>query len=221
MPRSLLPGIRSSRLKDRQKEERELLVKKEFIDDILKENKILHSILQRDSSYHAVMWDLESLSPSVIKESDVTNTENIQIQKEDYLDPETLAHIEDDDMSSDFQTDSGTLPCVACGVLGYPFMSVIQPSAKVVIDNITVTGHDVTQAHGVETEMVDVDKMWNMCNGYLRPRIFCLEHASKIIDLLDSMGGAKLLIICHSGDYLNTILPKTEIYAFFKPLLVI
>ncbi|CAI9265617.1 unnamed protein product [Lactuca saligna] len=30
VPRSLLPGIRSSRLKDRQKEEHELLVKKEF-----------------------------------------------------------------------------------------------------------------------------------------------------------------------------------------------
>ncbi|KAI3793456.1 hypothetical protein L1987_36075 [Smallanthus sonchifolius] len=199
VPRSLLLGIRSSRLKDRQKEGREILVKKEFIDDILKENKLLNSILQRNTSYHAVLWDLESLSPSVIKESDVTNIENVQIQKEDYyLDPETLAHIEDDDMSSDFQTDSGTLPCVACGVLGYPFMSVIQPSAKAVIDSVTVTGHGVVQDHGIETELVNVDKGWNMSNGYLRPRIFCLEHASKIEELLDSLGGAKLLIICHS-----------------------
>ncbi|KAF5770681.1 putative [histone H3]-dimethyl-L-lysine(36) demethylase [Helianthus annuus] len=186
VPRSLLPGIRSSRLKNRQKEERELMVKKEFIDDILKENKLLNSILRRNSSYRAVLWDLESLSPSVVKQSDdVTDIEDVRIQKEDlYLDPETLAHIEDDDMSSDFQIDSGTLPCVACGVLGYPFMSVIQPSAKVVIDDTTVTSHG--------------DKGWNMSNGYLRPRIFCLEHASKIEELLDSTGGAKLLIICHS-----------------------
>ncbi|XP_076947009.1 lysine-specific demethylase ELF6-like [Bidens hawaiensis] len=182
VPRSLLPGVRSSRLKDRQKEERELLVKKEFIDDILKENKLLSNILQRNSSYRAVLWDLEALSPSVIKESDGTDIENAQIQKEDYyLDPETLAHIEDDDMSSDFQIDSGTLPCMACGVLGYPFMSVIQPLAKAVDDNTTVS-----------------DKGWNMSKGYSRPRIFCLEHASKIEKLLDSTGGVKLLIICHS-----------------------
>ncbi|KAK9061268.1 hypothetical protein SSX86_018448 [Deinandra increscens subsp. villosa] len=199
VPRSLLPGIRSSRLKDRQKEERELLVKKEFINDILKENKLLNCILQKNSSYHAVLWDLDSLSPSVIKESDVTNIENVQIPKEDhYMDSETLVHIEDDDMSSDFQTDSGTLPCVACGVLGYPFMSVIQPSAKVVIDDATITGHGLVQAHRIETKLVNVDEGWNTSNGYLRPRIFCLEHASKIEELLDSMGGAKLLIICHS-----------------------
>ncbi|KAC9631545.1 hypothetical protein E3N88_45513 [Mikania micrantha] len=165
VPRSLLPGIRSSRLKDRQKEERELLVKKEFIDDILKENKLLNSILQKNSSYRAVLWDLESLSPSGVKESVITSNEHVQIQKEDYLDPETLADIEDDDMSSDFQIDSGTLPCVACGVLGYPFMSVIQPAAMAVIDNITVMGHDFVQPHEIETALVNVDEGWNMSNG--------------------------------------------------------
>ncbi|CAH1446045.1 unnamed protein product [Lactuca virosa] len=137
VPRSLLPGIRSSRLKDRQKEERELLVKTEFIEYILKENKLLTCILNRSSSYHAVVWDLESLSPSVINNSTIINpqTENFHVEK----DNEKLVHVEDEDMSSHFQIDSGTLP-----------------------------------------------------------RIFCLEHASKVEELLDSIGGAKLLIICHS-----------------------
>ncbi|CAH1445895.1 unnamed protein product [Lactuca virosa] len=140
VPRSLLPGIRSSRLKDRLKEECELLVKKEFIEDILKENKLLTCILNRSSSYHAVLWDLESLSPSVINNSTIINpqTENFHVEK----DNEKLVHVEDEDMSSDFQIDSGTLP-----------------------------------------------------------RILCLEHASKVEELLDSIGGAKLLIICHLGHH--------------------
>ncbi|XP_023734699.3 lysine-specific demethylase ELF6 [Lactuca sativa] len=215
VPRSLLPGIRSSRLKDRQKEERELLVKKEFIEDILKENKLLTCILNRSSSYHAVLWDLESLSPSVINNSTIINpqTENFHVEK----DNEKLVHVEDEDMSSDFQIDSGTLPCVACGVLGYPFMSVIQPSPKVLFDNMPIKD-DHPNITSSETQVVDakdesveastcsskvnVDNGWNMCNGYLRPRIFCLEHASKVEELLDSIGGAKLLIICHS-DFLK------------------
>lgn len=231
VPRSLLPGVRSSRLKDRQKEERELLVKKEFIEDILKENRLLTCILRKCSSYRAVVWDPESLSPSVVKESDLINppTENVNVENEINLDmfsqmrqdTETHLHIEDEDMSSDFQIDSGTLPCVACGVLGYPFMSVIQPSAKVVVDDMPVKDHGVLQDLGVENSVSgskdtkcfdsssiassEVDRYlkvnvegWNTFGGYLRPRIFCLEHASKIEELLDSLGGAKLLIICHA-----------------------
>ncbi|CAH1438414.1 unnamed protein product [Lactuca virosa] len=212
VPRSLLPGIRSSRLKDRQKEERELLVKKEFIEDILKENKLLTCILNRSSSYHAVLWDLDSLSPSVINNSTIINpqTEKFHVEK----DNEKLVHVEDEDMSSDFQIDSGTLPCVACGVLGYPFMSVIQPSPKVLFDNMPMKddhpniASSETQVVNAKDESstcsskVNVDNGWNMCNGYLRPRIFCLEHASKVEELLDSIGGAKLLIICHS-DFLK------------------
>ncbi|XP_071734573.1 lysine-specific demethylase ELF6-like [Rutidosis leptorrhynchoides] len=213
VPRSLLPGIRTSRLKDRQKEQRELLVKKEFIDDILEENKTLHDILQRNSCYSAVLWDPETLSPSVINESESANIENVHLQN-DKLEAETIIHIEDEDMSSDFQIDSGTLPCVACGVLGYPFMSVIQPSRKAVLDNIPVVGHGGVQEDRVVSKVVNGEDRspkastcsskpnfetgWNTSDGYLRPRIFCLEHASKIEKMLESMGGANLLIICHS-----------------------
>ncbi|PWA96462.1 JmjC domain-containing protein [Artemisia annua] len=210
VPKSLLPGIRSSRSKDRQKEERELLVKKEFIEDILKENKLINHILQRNSAYHAVLWDLESLSPSVITESDLKNIDDIHVKNDNNLDSETVVNIEDEDMSSDFQIDSGSLPCVACGVLGYPFMSVIQPTTKMLIDEMPVTGHGVESVNAKDRSLeastnsceMNVEKGWNISNGFLRPQIFCLKHASKVMELLDSMGGAKLLIICHS-DFLK------------------
>lgn len=35
---------------------------------------------------------------------------------------------------------------------------------------------------------------------YFRPRIFCLEHAIQVEELLSGKGGADLLVICHSGE---------------------
>jgi hypothetical protein len=39
----------------------------------------------------------------------------------------------------------------------------------------------------------------NTSSKFSRPRIFCLEHAIKIVELLQSEGGANVLVICHSG----------------------
>lgn len=153
MPRSLLPGVRSSRLRDRQKEEKELLVKKAFIEDILNENNTLYDLLGKDSSYRAVLWnpDLlpcpskESLLPGAGATIDTTLTDNISHNhpamynnNKNYLLDEMSMYMENlndlyldgDDLSCDFQVDSGTLACVACGILGFPFMSVVQPSEK-------------------------------------------------------------------------------------------
>lgn len=43
-------------------------------------------------------------------------------------------------------------------------------------------------------------RIWNTSNKYLRPRIFCLEHAAQIEEILQSKGGAEILVICHSGE---------------------
>lgn len=178
-------------------------MKKEFVEDLLKENKLLNCVLQRNPSYRAVQWDIELLSPSLIKESFLTNIENVHVNYDNNLYTEIPVNIEDEDMSSDFQIDSGTLPCVACGVLGYPFMSVIQPSANIAsLETELVHTEDQSLEASKDLSKVNVEKGWNMINGYLRPRIFCLEHASKIEEMLNSMGGSKLLIICHSGDHL-------------------
>jgi hypothetical protein len=43
------------------------------------------------------------------------------------------------------------------------------------------------------------DKGWNASSKFLRPRIFCLEHAIQIVELLRSKGGSNVLVLCHSG----------------------
>ncbi|XP_059666058.1 lysine-specific demethylase ELF6 [Cornus florida] len=335
VPRSLLPGVRSSRLRDRQKEERELLVKKAFIEDILNENNLLTCLLGKNSSYHVVLWDLESL-PSPSKDSelsgsiptaDTTPKENVFSENDSNQDlfsqmslyMETVNDLyvndDDDDLSSDFQIDSGTLACVACGVLGFPFMSVVQPSEMASMDLLPADHHmvqDVGVSEPVESlspsdpnsmvegsasdglsdqdslkckvspafqknmptveapksgkefkltkdgERSSIDaksssldataktkpnesnlldhpnvessqsmlcfaddvhlasvisppskdlpvslkatftKGWSISRGFIKPRIFCLEHAIQIEELLHSRGGANVLVICHS-----------------------
>ena len=157
VPRSLLPGARSSRLRDRQREERELSVKKAFLEDMLKENDVLSAFLEKNSTCHVVIWNPDLL-PCASKESQLlsitstittTSNENAShvhsdlnsnsnendLFKEMSLYMETLNDLYmEDDLSCDFQVDSGTLACVACGILGFPFMSVVQPSERAFIE---------------------------------------------------------------------------------------
>lgn len=165
VPRSLLPGGRSSRLRDRQREEREFLVKRAFVEDILNENKNL-SVLLREPGSRLVMWDPDLLPrhsvlalaaaggaaasavsivspPAVAKNeleeghSELQNKKKTTLLEELSLFMEKLNDVyydDDDGLLNDFQVDSGTLPCVACGVLGFPFMSVVQPSEKALKD---------------------------------------------------------------------------------------
>lgn len=43
--------------------------------------------------------------------------------------PQTDAD-DDDDLPFDLNIDSGSLTCVACGILGFPFMAILQPSRE-------------------------------------------------------------------------------------------
>ncbi|KAE8684358.1 putative lysine-specific demethylase ELF6 [Hibiscus syriacus] len=251
IPRSLLPGSRSSRLRDRLKEEREVLVKKAFIEDLLTENKLLSLLLKRESTYSAIMWD-PLLLPYTSKDSELPSgnaTESGMLQEnisdihiEDKSDQknlldemsfymENLNHLysNDDDLTCDLQVNSGTLVCVACGILGYPFMSVVQPSEGAmmelpayhvsrqgptvlgtksscrvkgsVLDNLNhVADLSLPSKDSPLQSITKFSKGWNTCNKYLRPRIFCLKHAVQVDELLQSKGGAKILVICHS-DY--------------------
>ncbi|KAL2249265.1 UNVERIFIED_CONTAM: putative lysine-specific demethylase ELF6 [Sesamum indicum] len=91
-----------------------------------------------------VLWDVESM-PSSSKESEpcketdvaLTSAEKDSPQNNDDIhDLSQLSKyigavgfdLNDDDLAYDFQIESGTLPCVACGILGFPFMTVVQPS---------------------------------------------------------------------------------------------
>lgn len=267
VPRSLLPGARSSRLRDRQKDGRELSVKKAFVDDILSENKLVTIVLERCGSSRVVLWDLESL-PSLVKvpelcspsttvstakdnvSSDNKNNQDLLRDMSLYMETVNDLYMDDDDLSGDFQLDSGSLPCVACGILGFPFMTVVQPSERATLDllqDARVSKHDHSHSTLVANSMVDpvldgttenigwhgsnllhhshgesqsgilstshdpcpldVPKVplepqfengWCSTSGFLRPRVFCLEHTINIVDMLHSKGGANVLVICHS-----------------------
>lgn len=45
-----------------------------------------------------------------------------------------------------------------------------------------------------------IDNFSHGPNTYFRPRIFCLEHAIQVEELLSGKGGADVLVICHSGE---------------------
>jgi hypothetical protein len=177
VPRSLLPGARSSRLRDRQREERELSVKEAFLEDMLKENDILSAFLEKNSTCHAVIWNPDLL-PCASKEShllNITSTitttpkqnashNNFDVNrncnendlfKEMSLYMETLddLYMEEDDLSCDFQVDSGTLACVACGILGFPFMSVLQPHEKASIELMPGEEPRVTKIDNVQPSL--------------------------------------------------------------------
>ncbi|XP_050209589.1 lysine-specific demethylase ELF6 [Mercurialis annua] len=221
VPRSLLPGARSSRLRDRLKEERELSVKKAFIEDMLREKNILSVLLEKDPTYNLVLWNLDLL-PCANKDSQLSNiaastTHEIvpQTHSEDNRDgtgndlfKEMSLYMEslndlylDDDVSCDFQVDSGTLSCVACGILGFPFMCVVQPSDRASVE-LLPSDYPLVQdgfSKG-SVSALPISSGWNNSSKFLRPRIFCLEHGLQIEELLQSKGGASMLIICHS-DY--------------------
>ncbi|XP_010423602.1 PREDICTED: probable lysine-specific demethylase ELF6 [Camelina sativa] len=220
VPRSFLPGGRSSRLRDRQREEREFLVKKAFVEDILNENKNLSALLREPSS-RLVMWDPDLLPrhtalalaavgdaatsavspPAVAKNEpeEVQNKEKTTLLEELSLFMEKLNDVyydEDDGLLNDFQVDSGTLPCVACGVLGFPFMSVVQPSEEALKDLSEREGEiDAQEFTTLSSEKSQCE--WKTSSRYIRPRIFCLEHTIELQRLLQSRGGLKFLIICH------------------------
>lgn len=235
VPRSLLPGVRSSRLKDRLKAERELLVKRAFIEDVLKENKLLNILSERYLAFRAVLWHPDLLPApgkdaipetgtaldSILDKDDELSVTPVKDSNQDGLVHQLTSYVEtvndscdDDDLSCDFQVDSGALPCVACGILGYPLMSVMQPSLKAAMElfpaeHLTLTGEAQSRQKEKSSHLqyltkcaisvTNIDETWDT-RGFLRPRVFCMEHAVQIEELLRLKGGAKMLVICHS-DY--------------------
>ncbi|KAF5742549.1 hypothetical protein HS088_TW09G00599 [Tripterygium wilfordii] len=237
VPRSLLPGCRSSRLRDRLKEERELLVKKAFMEDMVNESKTLSLLLSKRSSCRSVIWHPDSLpcanKPSLtavatpagehasnIHSGDDSN-QNLYDEMTVYMEALNGLYLDDDNLY-DFQVDSGSLACVACGILGFPFMTVVQPSEKASMELLPADylvvqrpgGSKFDGGHSSEDndssvkdsfsedlpKMLKFNKGWNTSDKFLRPRIFCLEHAVQTDDLLQTKGGANMLVICHS-DY--------------------
>ncbi|KAI4384401.1 hypothetical protein MLD38_002565 [Melastoma candidum] len=237
VPRSLFPGARSSRMRDRQREERELLVKKAFLDDISYHNDLLLSLLEKNSSLRLIIWNpdlLPSLSEHslVCEEGSLSGTQkgisaqqcsdsennSINLFKEMtlYMEAHNGTYLDKDDLLFDFQVDSKTVPCVACGILGFPFMAVMHPSPAESEEHLQAEQtsqaiHESVSVHvpssGQEHMDLIADNGSSLDTNALRPWIFCLEHAIEIKDLLEHKGEANLVIICHS-DY-----QKMKVYA--------
>ncbi|KAL8131625.1 hypothetical protein AgCh_007536 [Apium graveolens] len=64
-------------------------------------------------------------------------------------------YVNDADLSSEFQVDYGALPCVACGLLGFPFMYVLRPSKKA-LEGILSAHPAVSNSSLFFNRMVDV-----------------------------------------------------------------
>ncbi|TKV98188.2 hypothetical protein SEVIR_9G542600v4 [Setaria viridis] len=356
---SVLSGIRTSRLRDRRKEERELLVKQEFLQDMINENKLLCSFLKKKSIDNVVLWEPDLLPSSTVlnscssgskapekKSEDGCRIESSQCNHKDNSSPDGSALMtgaqtkctsanskssdaasasveksdadidDEDDLPFDLSIDSGSLTCVACGILGYPFMAILQPSKEALegispvhrersklsfekeknsnvfpccpaggnfgssfvpnrtscsveqsclatpveqtnINPQNVNSHkDISltenelagpvqqhsdSSHSCRSENtlhscsnrgksdntipkdslgpevkqtgrgdIDVQAVescdgtisWNTSSTFARPRIFCLQHALEIEELLEGKGGVRALIICHS-DYIK------------------
>ncbi|XP_042432022.1 lysine-specific demethylase SE14-like [Zingiber officinale] len=336
VPRELLPGGRSSRLRDRRREEKEVLVKKAFLEDMMSESNLLFALLSKAAISSVILWEPESLpsacpsaplqsSPLSPKACKPTTDDGCGIQRDsesrgtlsfdhegdtcctqythestsnfartsspcimsaeasenafqaDWINSQVKAMDNKDfdeiDLPCGLNVDSGSLACVACGILGYPFMAILQPSEmacmklfpsnldefNTVLDkSLNVNVHSsapcsVQNLDSVENQVCELrqqdkgytsvqeqttysqeidyktyeadhfpaissnktDKLgmpmrspsgvvskWNLSSSFLRPRIFCLQHALEAENLLQCKGGAHLLVICHS-DYLK------------------
>lgn len=157
------------------------MVKKAFLNDMMNENNLLCSLLQRESTCCAVLWEpdllpnpcplTQSLSLSVGVQGPIVGDDegrrvvplrhkdnNSSYDKEDpsceltahqigisshtRVESKNSRHVdgvssvelleilesEVDDLPVGLNIDAGPLACVACGILGYPFMAIVQPS---------------------------------------------------------------------------------------------
>ncbi|TVU48357.1 hypothetical protein EJB05_07991, partial [Eragrostis curvula] len=334
---SLLSGSRTSRSRDRRKEERELFVKQEFLRDMISENKFLCSFLKKKPVNNVVLWEPDLLpslhscsSGSKVLDkkseggyriesqqcnhkdnssSDGTGTQSESMSTDSKPSYATAASEEEQlegdaddegDLPFDLSIDSGSLTCVACGILGFPFMAILQPSREALEgishvhkkmdiqsskilprysaddnsgcssipsgpsiraeqdtfnyphvnsqrNNVCLTENELdgpllqhsnclhscsienalhsfssreksdnVPADSLSSELskqidrCDIDakfldncentSTWNTSCTFARPRIFCLQHALEIEELLEGKGGVHALIICHS-DY--------------------
>lgn len=224
--------MRSSRLRDRQKEERETLVKKAFLDDLKNELRLVHALLGKDPDFSAALWhpDLlpspsntprKSPSPSHGESGSSVDVRRVEAQEDGLKEEEEEEEKEggdddraevsgsedvqafysgDGDLPCGLDVDSGTLTCTACGILGYPFMSVMQPRGKST-SVPTGEGEVADEKMPVTETTANLGSEWDASDKSLRPRIFCLQHALEVWELLQREGGAaRVLIICHSGD---------------------
>jgi hypothetical protein len=56
---------------------------------------------------------------------------------------ESSSSDEEDGLPFGLRVDSGSLTCVACGILGYPFMAILQPSEEALMQILSRSGEQL------------------------------------------------------------------------------
>ncbi|KAE8682054.1 Acyl-CoA N-acyltransferases (NAT) superfamily protein [Hibiscus syriacus] len=148
---------------------------------------------------------------SDIHSEDKSNQKNLLDEMSFYMENLNYLYSNDDDLTCDLQVDSGTLACVACGILGYPFMSVVQPCEGATMElipanHLSCQSPTVLKPNNIHSCPVEgsISDNFNHVDLSLpskdSPFPSITKHAVQVDELLQSKGGAKMLVICHS-DY--------------------
>ncbi|KAL5064883.1 hypothetical protein RYX36_026620 [Vicia faba] len=104
----------------------------------------------------------------------------------------------DDSLPYHLQTDSRALACLGCGILGFPFMTLIQPTEKSIMEllpdnhhlvedsilNFVASLHSGVSKGSQNQSLIKCNKYWNTSSKFMKPQIFCLEHVVQIVDML-------------------------------------
>ncbi|XP_076901236.1 lysine-specific demethylase JMJ705-like [Bidens hawaiensis] len=154
VPTSIKPEPRSSRLKDKLKPEGELLVKRHFLQDIMENNNLLHTLgngspivllpeqfLDRRVPFNLTTQTEEPRSThSSDSDDDIIQHKRREIKyssfsirnNNNYNKIELIGEKDDDDSFKGFEGDKkpdpGVFSCVTCGVLCYACFAIIQPT---------------------------------------------------------------------------------------------
>ncbi|RVW74159.1 putative lysine-specific demethylase ELF6 [Vitis vinifera] len=225
VPRSLIPGARSSRLKDRQKEERELLVKQAFIEDMLNENNLLSVLLGKGSTVQCCgtlsHYRLSTKEPQLSTEIATVSTkprENIS-QPSDRASMEFLHadHPLVEDRAGDTETMKSYCPSAVHGTSKGPVSGFcgLRKDLKLIKDG-KESSIDANSLSSEVTESIKLDRVhftsasnWGLFNTALDqsklhsagdlPPVPDLslppESLQMPLELLQPKGGASMLII--------------------------
>uniref|UniRef100_I1P7M7 JmjC domain-containing protein n=1 Tax=Oryza glaberrima TaxID=4538 RepID=I1P7M7_ORYGL len=220
-PRELLSGIRTSRLRDRKKEDRELLVKQEFLQDMISENELICSFLGKslvDKERYKLSCEKEicsnvlPCSPNdgssgcpLIANRSSSPVENANLSHQDVKPIRSDISLMGKEFNGTLGKHIGTSCSCSSENTIHPYGDTETPEKKIPSD---CPGSELSKQSGRgDVNVPDVEGSeetisWNTGCAFARPRIFCLQHALEIEELLASKGGVHALIICHA-DYVK------------------
>ncbi|KAF3776846.1 Lysine-specific demethylase [Nymphaea thermarum] len=107
---------------------------------------------------------------------------------------------------SDVQSSGKEILPDACSEVNNTLSSILTK-----VDSLSVScSKEVECEKGLAENNPKFGYTWNLGKEFVRPRVFCLEHALKVEEILKKKGGATVLVICHS-DYPKILEAATSV----------